>query len=84
MSVITVNMSKARDVHRDRLRQARTLLLNALDVEYIRAHEANGDTSATVARKQALRDVTKHPDIEAAQTLADLKKVWPACLGARS
>lgn len=68
------DMAKCRKIHRDRLRSVRAVALSALDVEYHRADEA-GDASAKAAvakRKQALRDVTADPRIEAAQTPADL------------
>lgn len=73
------DMDKCREIHRDRLRAARAPMLAALDVEYQRADEASdGQKKKDVAaRKQALRDVTSHPDIDAAQTVDDLKAVWP-------
>ena len=67
-------MDRARDLHRDRLRVARAPLLAATDVDYQRADE-NGDLAqktAVAARKQALRDITKHPAIDAAETPEDL------------
>jgi hypothetical protein len=77
------DMGKAREIHRDRLRAKRADKMVELDVAYMRADEA-GDAaakSAIAAKKQALRDVTDHPDIEAAKTTGDLKKVWPEGLG---
>jgi len=81
-SEVAVNMAKARGIHRDRLRVARAPLLAVLDVEYTRADEA-GDANAKkaiAARKQALRDVTADPAIEAATTPAELAAVWPSAL----
>ena len=78
--MITVNMSKARDLWRDKIRAAREPLLATLDVLYQRTLEAGFDASDVVARKQALRDVTADPAIDAAQTLDELKAVWPAIL----
>lgn len=72
---VDVDMGRARDVHRAALRRARKSLLEALDVEFIRAVE-DGDAQAVTriaARKKQLRDVTKHPEIEAAETPDDLK-----------
>jgi hypothetical protein len=74
-----VDMSKARDIHRDRLRALRQPLLEALDAEYLRADE-EGDTAkkaATVKRKQALRDLPANPAIEAAKTPDKLKAILP-------
>lgn len=78
-SGIDHDMGKARDIHRDRMRTARAEMLAELDIAYIRADEA-GDAAAKkdiVARKQKLRDVTKHPDIDKASTVDVLKAVWP-------
>jgi hypothetical protein len=77
--VISVHMDKAREIHRDKLRAARQPMLNQLDVEYQRAHERGDEEhmKTVAAAKQTLRDVTKHPDIDAAQTPEELKAVWP-------
>lgn len=79
---VDVQMSKAREIHRDRLRKARAPLLAALDVEFMRAIEAGDkDVQKTVsAKKQTLRDVTVDPRIEAANTADELKAVWPDVL----
>jgi hypothetical protein len=76
---ITTDMPKARDIHRRRLRAARGPMLAMLDVEYQRADEGEdmGKKREIAARKQKLRDVTSHPDIEAAQTPEELSRVWP-------
>lgn len=67
---IAVDMPKARDIQRDRLRTERKPLLDALDVDYQRADEADNGAAkaAIIAKKQALRDVTADPAIEAATT----------------
>ena len=77
---ISVDMNKARAIHRDRIRSARAPKLTALDVAFQRALEAGSDTSVIVAQKQALRDVTSDPAIEAAQTPEELKAIWPTAL----
>jgi len=81
--MITINMEKARDIHRAKMRDAREPLFAALDVAYQRATETGADTSAIVAEKQALRDVTNDPAIEAAQTTEELKTVWPEILAVK-
>ena len=78
--MITINMAKARDIHRAKMRDARGPLFASLDVAYQRATETGADTSSIVAKKQALRDVTSDPAIEAAQTTEELKAVWPSIL----
>lgn len=79
---VAVDMPKAREIWRDKMRAARAPLLAALDVAVQRADEA-GDVdakAAAVAKKQQLRDVTSAPEIEAAPTPEDLMKVWPEVL----
>jgi len=78
--MIIVNMEKARDIHRNALRQAREPKFKDLDIAYMVAVERGQDTTEIVAKKQALRDVTKDPAIEAAQTTDELKAVWPDIL----
>ena len=79
---LTVDMPKAREIHRERLRQIRAPLLAELDAEYMRADEAGNlaEKQRIAARKQALRDVTADPAIEAAATPAELKAVIPVVL----
>ena len=69
--MITVNINKAKDITKDRLRQERKPLLEAQDVAYMRAQEAGEDTTAIVAEKQRLRDITTLADT--ASTLDELK-----------
>ena len=78
--MITINMEKAREIHRANMRAARDPLFSALDIAYQRATETGADTSAIVAKKQALRDVTSDPAIDAAQTTDELKAIWPSIL----
>lgn len=74
--MISVNMDKARDIHRDRVREARNPKLAAKDVDFQRALETGTDTSAIVADKQALRDAPAAAAIEAASTPEELKATW--------
>jgi hypothetical protein len=76
---LTVDMEKAREIHREHLRQMRAPLLQALDVEYQRADERGdpAEKQRIAARKQVLRDVTKDVAIEAAQTPEELKAAIP-------
>jgi hypothetical protein len=70
---ITVNLSKAKDITKDRLRAERAPLLEALDVQFQRALETNADTSEIVAEKQRLRDITQLADT--ATTTNELKQL---------
>lgn len=79
---ITVDMPRARELHRQRLRVMRKPLLADLDVEYAKADEAGDqqEKKRIAQKKQALRDVTADPRIDAAQTTADLKAAVPEVL----
>lgn len=76
---VSINMSKAREIHKERLRLIRAQLLSVLDVDYQRADEqGNVALKAHIAaKKQVLRDVTKHPSIASAQTPDELKVAIP-------
>ena len=71
--MITINLTKAKAITKDRLRAERAPLLVAQDVLYMRATEANQDTTAIVAEKQRLRDITQLAD--QATTLDELKAI---------
>lgn len=60
--VVTVNFSKAKEITKDRLRAERAPLLASQDVAFQRALEIGADTTAIIAEKQRLRDITKLPD----------------------
>ncbi len=78
--VVDVDMSKAREIWRSKIRNARVAELAKLDADFIRALETGADTSAIIAKKQALRDAPSDPGIDAAQTPEELKLVQPAGL----
>jgi len=59
---ITVNIDKAKVITKDRLRAERKPKLEALDVLFQRALESGADTTAIVAEKQRLRDITNQVD----------------------
>jgi len=59
---IIVDINKAKDITKDRLRIERKSLLEVQDVAFQRALESNADTSAIVAEKQRLRDITNQVD----------------------
>ena len=74
---ITVNMTKAKEIWRDKIRMAREPELAKLDVEFMKALENGADTSDIVARKNVLRNADKLADIEAATTPEELMAVQP-------
>lgn len=71
--MIAVNMDKAKAITKARLRSERKPLLAAQDVAFQRALETGADTTAIVAEKQRLRDITQLAD--AATTLDKLKSI---------
>mgnify|MGYP003138760473 FL=1 len=60
--MITINLDKAKDITKDRLRLERKPLLEAEDVKFMKAQEAGEDTTAIVTEKNRLRDITKKAD----------------------
>jgi len=74
---ITVNMTKAKDIWRDKIRLAREPELDKLDTAFMKALETGSSTTQIVADKQALRDAPSHADIDAATTPDELKAVQP-------
>jgi hypothetical protein len=68
---IIIDINKAKDITKDRLRQEREPLLLAQDIAFQRALESSADTSAIVAEKQRLRDITTL--VDAANTVEELK-----------
>jgi len=59
---ITVDITKAKAITKDRLRDERKPLLEAQDILFMKAQEAGSDTSAIVTEKQRLRDITNQVD----------------------
>ena len=59
---ITVDITKAKVITKDRLREDRKPLLEAQDILFMQAQEAGTSTSAIVTEKQRLRDITKQVD----------------------
>tara|TARA_B100000212_G_scaffold71309_1_gene50217 strand:- start:432 stop:671 length:240 start_codon:yes stop_codon:yes gene_type:complete len=69
--MITVDIEKAKEIVKEKLRLDRKPLLEAQDVLFQRALETGADTTDIVAEKQRLRDITK--DVDAMTTEAQLK-----------
>ena len=62
--VVTVSLPKAKELTKKRLRAEREPLLAAQDVAFQRALESGADTTAIVAEKNRLRDVTALADAQ--------------------
>ena len=69
--MITINLNKAKDITKERLRQERKPLLEAQDILFMQAQEAGSDTTSIVAEKQRLRDITKQ--VDSCKTTDELK-----------
>jgi len=80
MSIIKIDISKAKDLHRANIREARVSKLADLDIEFNRALETSADTSTIVAKKQALRDAPADSAIDAATDADGLKAQWNTSL----
>jgi len=70
-TTVSVNLTKAKHITKARLREEREPLLATQDVLFQKALETNADTTAIVAEKQRLRDITKLAD--ACTTTDELK-----------
>ena len=71
-----IDMAKARELHKANIREARTPLLAALDIEFQKAQETSASTTDIVAKKQALRDAPADSGIAAASDADALKAQW--------
>jgi len=71
-----IDMAKAREIHKTNIRSARAPKLAELDIEFQKAQETSADTSAIVAKKQALRDAPADSGIAAASDETALKAQW--------
>lgn len=70
---ISVNLNKAKEITKNRLRKQREPLLQAQDVAFQRALESGSDTTAIVAEKTRLRDITQLAD--ETTTIEELKNI---------
>ena len=77
--MININMGKARDVWRDKIREDREPYFASLDVDYLKATEAQNVTLKNYIelKKQQLRDAPEDSRIEEATTPDELKVVDP-------
>ena len=61
-SEITIDISKAKDITKNKLREQRKPLLETQDILFMQAQESGADTSSIVTEKQRLRDITNQVD----------------------
>jgi len=80
--MIKINVDKAKEIQKDRMREVRKPLLEKLDVEFVRALELGTDTEEIKTQKQALRDVTnivteaEITGTTVSEVTTELKQIW--------
>ena len=78
-AIVVIDVEKAKEVWRRRMREARAPLMTKLDAEYFRAME-EGDKAKQkeiAATKKLLRDVTSLKELADAKTVEEIEAVWP-------
>jgi hypothetical protein len=76
---ITIDITKAKDIWKDKIRVARKPALEKLDVDFVKAQETSSDTSSIVTDKNTLRDLPSR--VDTATTTDEIKAVWNNMLG---
>lgn len=71
--MVTIDLDKAKEIKKESLRQERKPLLEAQDVAFQRALESSSDTTAIIAEKVRLRDITQLCDT--ATSVEELKAI---------
>jgi len=77
--MITIDISKAKDVWKDKIREARKPVLEKLDVDFVKAQEDGISTTQIVTDKNTLRDLPEQ--VDTATTTDEIKAVWNDMLG---
>ena len=77
--MITIDISKEKEVWKNKIRIARETVLEKLDIDFMKAQEAGTDTTSIVADKQTLRDLPSQ--VDTATTVDEIKAVWNDMLG---
>ena len=77
-TTISEDLATAKDIFKDKIREVRKPLLEAEDVVYMKALEADDSTAKTnsVNKKKALRDAPAAKAITDADTIDKLKAAW--------
>ena len=71
---IKIDITKSKNIWKDKILVARKPKLEELDIEFDKAQETGADTSAIVAKKKDLRDFPAQVDSKT--TLDEIKAVW--------
>ena len=76
---IFINIDKAKEVWKEKIRTARKPVLEKLDVDFVKAQETSSDTTSIVADKNTLRNLPEQ--VDTATTTDEIKAVWNDMLG---
>ena len=81
-AVISEDLTKAKEIFKDKIREVRKPLLEAEDVVYMKAMEADDSSAkaASVTKKKSLRDAPAASAISSADTIDKLKAAWDTSL----
>ena len=77
--MITIDITKAKEVWKNKIRIAREPALEKLDIDFMKAQEAGTDTTSIVADKNTLRNLPEQ--VDTATTTDEIKAVWNDMLG---
>jgi len=77
--MITIDITKAKEVWKDKIRYKRTGALKKLDLDFMKAQEDETDTTSIIADKNTLRDLPEQ--VNTASTVDEIKAVWNDLLG---
>ena len=76
---ITIDITKAKEIWKDKIRFKRAGALKKLDLDFMKAQENGTDTTSIVADKNTLRDLPEQ--VNTASTIDEIKAVWNDMLG---
>jgi hypothetical protein len=76
---ITIDITKAKEVWKNKIRFKRARALKKLDLDFMKAQEDGTDTTSIVADKNTLRDLPEQ--VDTASTVDEIKAVWNDMLG---
>lgn len=77
--MITIDITKAKEVWKDKIRFNRAKALKKLDLDFMKAQEASSSTTSIVTNKNTLRDLPEQ--VDTATTTDEIKAVWNDLLG---
>ena len=76
---ITIDITKAKEVWKNKIRFKRGGALKKLDLDFMKAQEEGTSTTSIVADKKTLRDLPEQ--VNTATTTDEIKAVWNDMLG---